>query len=54
MVRICPAFASLKAHEAGIILIHEALHTAGMTERPSDPRALTSVQLTKLVERRCR
>ena len=35
------------------VLIHEALHTAGMAEAPSDPAAMTAEEITEMVERAC-
>jgi hypothetical protein len=35
------------------VLIHEALHTAGMGEAPSDPDGMTAEEITEMVERAC-
>jgi hypothetical protein len=35
------------------ILIHEALHTAGMGEAPRDPDGMTAEQITEMVEKAC-
>jgi hypothetical protein len=34
-------------------LIHEALHSAGMSEQPHDPDALSSFQINRLVRKNC-
>jgi hypothetical protein len=35
------------------ILIHEALHHAGMSEAPFDPQAPTAREITRMVKRSC-
>ena len=35
------------------VLIHEALHTAGMGEAPSDPVGMTAEEITEMVEKAC-
>lgn len=35
------------------ILLHEALHHAGLSEQPLDPQGLTPQAITRLVERHC-
>lgn len=52
--RLCPGFARLVDRRAAITLIHEALHYAGLGEKPLDPDGLTSDQITRLVTRACR
>ena len=52
-VRLCPAFGLLPATEAAVILIHEALHSAGMREKPPDPAALTPQAINTLVRTSC-
>ncbi len=51
--RLCPAFGRLRNDRAAIVLIHEALHYAGLGERPSDPDGLTALQINHLVEAAC-
>ncbi len=50
---LCKGFSELTAWRAAVILIHEALHAGGMTERPNDLDALTSSQITRLVGKAC-
>ncbi len=51
---ICPrGFVRLTPYGAAVTLIHEALHHAGLEERPPEPGAMTSAQINKLVFRRC-
>ena len=51
---LCPRrFAELTVSKAAVILIHEALHQAGMTEWPMDPAALRSSEVNQLVRDRC-
>lgn len=52
-VRLCPAFSLLSTTEAAVILIHEALHSAGMKEMPPDPDALTARAINALVRSNC-
>jgi len=51
--RLCPAFADLTNDQAVTILLHEALHFAGLSERPLDPRGLTPLQINRMVEAAC-
>jgi hypothetical protein len=50
---LCRSFGRLPASQAAVILIHEALHQAGMSERPLDPRAMASSQINQLVRKSC-
>jgi hypothetical protein len=52
-VRICPEFGRLAPREAAMILIHEALHLAGLGERPLDPRAPSSTEINDRVRGLC-
>ena len=54
VVALCPSFARLTAAQAALILIHEALHSAGQTEYPSDPAAPDSRAITRMVMEGCR
>ena len=47
-------FQRLPVRHRAAMLLHEALHHAGVSEQPFDPDALTSAELTRLVELRCR
>jgi hypothetical protein len=50
---LCPQFKRLPTERAAQILIHEALHHAGLTEFPSDPDGMTSHAITKMIKRKC-
>lgn len=51
---VCPQlFGKLTPQKAAAILIHEALHQAGLEEWPRDPNGLTSQEITTLVRRSC-
>jgi len=52
-IRLCPRFETFSVPGAALALIHEALHSAGMSERPPDPTGLTSVEISQLVEASC-
>ena len=54
ITRICRSFARLPANRAAVVVLHEALHYAGMTERPADPEALASAGINRLVAKSCR
>jgi hypothetical protein len=51
---LCRRFAYLSDQQAATILIHEALHHAGMTEHPVDPDALPGYAINRLVRRVCK
>lgn len=46
-------FSKLTVEQAAVILLHEALHQAGMSEWPHDPEGLTSAEINLLVRRSC-
>ncbi|HUK14190.1 MAG TPA: hypothetical protein VLW17_12885 [Thermoanaerobaculaceae bacterium] len=50
---LCPAFSNLDTVNAAAILIHEALHQAGLPERPPTPDAMSSLEITRVVETSC-
>ncbi len=50
---VCPAFARLSRERAAATLLHEGLHYAGLTERPADPAARSSLEISRLVNDRC-
>lgn len=52
-VYLCDAFTTLSQSGAATILIHEALHDAGMSENPPDPCGLTSSEINDLVQSNC-
>jgi hypothetical protein len=43
----------LDTDKAALVLLHEALHFAGLTEQPHDPRAMTSSEINDMVKDRC-
>ncbi len=51
---LCRNFSTLSINEAAVILIHEALHHAGLNEKPPDPNALTPPEINRLVKSSCR
>lgn len=51
---ICPSFGRIPDDRAAMVLIHEALHHAGLNEYPHDPNAMRSSQISALVGRSCR
>jgi hypothetical protein len=53
-VVLCRGFARLSVREAAIILIHEALHSAGHTEYPLDPEAPDAAAISTKVMKSCR
>lgn len=50
---LCDSFSRLAVAEAAVLLIHEALHVAGLNEYPNDPMAMTPAQITRLVRSSC-
>jgi hypothetical protein len=52
-IRLCPRFEVLSVSAAALVLIHETLHSAGMSENPPDPSGLTSMEINRLVEAGC-
>jgi hypothetical protein len=50
---VCGTFSGLTAHQAAIVLIHEALHFGGLGESPRVPDAMTSQEINFLVVSRC-
>jgi len=50
---ICRHFARVSKETAAIALIHEALHNAGLHEKPRDRMAMSSLEITRMVKRAC-
>jgi hypothetical protein len=50
---LCRKFARISEKKGAMILLHEALHQAGMGEWPNDTKALTSKAINKLVANAC-
>jgi hypothetical protein len=56
VVHVCRSFAwqhQQRPAWAELILIHEALHSLGLEERPVDQRAPTTDAITRQIQRRC-
>ena len=51
--RLCPAFRHLPDTRAAIIVLHEALHYAGLPEAPAFPDAMWSGEINRMVEKAC-
>jgi hypothetical protein len=52
-VRLCPPFALLSLPDAAVTVIHEALHCAGLSEKPPDPNGLTPQEINLMVKVSC-
>ncbi len=50
---LCRDFWRLTDKRAAMIIIHEALHHAGLTEWPKDPDGMRSVAINKMVAEHC-
>ena len=50
---LCPGFASLSTWQAAMTLIHEALHFAGLPERPQAAGAMSSAEINDMVRDAC-
>ena len=50
---VCQRFAGLNNRRAAAVLLHEALHHAGMDEWPHDPDGLSPAAIDDLVEEAC-
>jgi len=50
---LCRDFWRLTDTRAAMIIIHEALHHAGLTEWPKDPDGMRSVAINRMVAERC-
>lgn len=50
---ICRNFARVSDDTAAITVIHEALHHAGLKERPHDRMAMSSIEITEVVQKAC-
>lgn len=51
--RLCRSFAHLAVERAAVVLLHEALHYAGLPESPANPDALSSAAINQLVAASC-
>ncbi len=52
-VRLCGAFGWLSEADAAKVLIHEALHSAGLGEYPQDPDGPTAAEIDEMVKKHC-
>jgi hypothetical protein len=50
---ICRNFARVSDETAAVTVIHEALHHAGLNEKPHDRMAMSSVEITEMVRSAC-
>jgi hypothetical protein len=51
---ICRRVSSYSDERVAVVVIHEALHHAGLTERPHDKNAMTSGAINTMVAKNCR
>lgn len=51
--RLCRRFASLGTERAAATLIHEALHWAGLSEKPQDKDGLDARDIDRMVKKSC-
>ncbi len=50
---VCDRFGKLSTEKAALVLLHEALHFAGLPEQPHDPGAMSSSEINDMVKDRC-
>jgi len=50
---ICRQFSKLSDEQAAMVIIHEALHHAGLSEYPQDPDGMTSRAINGMVMEQC-
>jgi hypothetical protein len=50
---ICRHFARVSDDTAAVAVIHEALHHAGLPEKPHDRTAMSSIEITRMVKKAC-
>jgi len=53
LISLCPGFGVLSIAGAAQTVIHEALHSAGMSEKPVDPEGLTPQEINRMVKVSC-
>jgi len=51
---ICRRVSSYSDEHVALVVIHEALHHAGLTEKPQDRNAMSSGDINTMVRRECR
>jgi len=50
---LCRKFYRLSDERAAMVVVHEALHHAGLTEWPSDPDGMKSIAINRMVSESC-
>lgn len=50
---LCRKFYRLTDERAAMVLVHEALHHAGLTEWPADPEGMKSIAINQMVSDSC-
>ncbi len=50
---LCSGFSRLSDERAAVVIVHEALHHAGLTEKPLDPKGMTSRAINVMVKKSC-
>jgi hypothetical protein len=50
---VCPEFWKLSDDQAAMFVVHEALHHAGLPEKPQERRAMTSHEINSMVGTNC-
>jgi hypothetical protein len=50
---ICRKFWRLPDQRAAMVVLHEALHHAGLTEQPRDPEGMTAAAISRMVTEQC-
>jgi hypothetical protein len=53
VTRICSRFARASTERAALVVIHEALHLAGLGESPQTPGAMSSSEINDRIADRC-
>ena len=51
---VCPEFSRLSDERAAMFVVHEALHHAGLSEKPLDRSGMTSLEINTMVGKKCR
>ena len=53
LTMVCKELGHASRKMAAVVLLHEALHYAGLREQPKDPSAMTASEINGLVMERC-
>ena len=51
--RLCDSFKTHGRRDQAAIVIHEALHVAGLSEKPIDPKGMTPHEITQTIKTVC-